>query len=215
MSLTKILLAAAAAMCVAQAHAYTATITAGPTSGVAGVTTETFQGAPVFAQSGSWNIFNSTDAGVGLTGNGIYLKPGISAQPQKGAVSANDKWASVAGGNSATLSFAAGTNYVGFLWGSVDTYNTVRFFDGATEIASFKGGNGGLGANQVPTGDGNQAVAQYFNFFAPSITSVKFESGGNAFEIDNVAAVPEPGTYAMMLAGLAAMGFIARRRKAA
>jgi hypothetical protein len=31
----------------------------------------------------------------------------------------------------------------------------------------------------------------------------------------NVAAVPEPETYAMMLAGLGLMGFIARRRKAA
>jgi hypothetical protein len=29
------------------------------------------------------------------------------------------------------------------------------------------------------------------------------------------AAVPEPQTYAMLLAGLGAVGFIARRRKAA
>jgi PEP-CTERM motif len=28
-----------------------------------------------------------------------------------------------------------------------------------------------------------------------------------------LAPVPEPGTYAMMLAGLAGLGFIARRRK--
>ena len=66
---------------------------------------------------------------------------------------------------------------------------------------------------QVPTGDGNQAVAQYFNFFAPSITSAEFKSGSNAFEIDNVSAVPEPETWALMLGGLSAMGFVARRRK--
>jgi hypothetical protein len=38
----------------------------------------------------------------------------------------------------------------------------------------------------------------------------------HAFVIDNlsVSAVPEPETYAMMLAGLGLMGFMGRRRKA-
>lgn len=41
---------------------------------------------------------------------------------------------------------------------------------------------------------------------------------GNDFAVDKVsltAAVPEPETYAMLLAGLGLMGFIARRRKSA
>jgi hypothetical protein len=44
-----------------------------------------------------------------------------------------------------------------------------------------------------------------------------FAGGPDSFLIYNlntgVAPIPEPETYALMLAGLGAMGFIARRRK--
>lgn len=49
-------------------------------------------------------------------------------------------------------------------------------------------------------------------------TDVDNTGADHGLAIDNVSlsvtAVPEPGTYAMLLAGLAAVGFIARRRRA-
>ena len=40
-----------------------------------------------------------------------------------------------------------------------------------------------------------------------------FAGGPETFLIYNLAAIPEPGTYVLMLAGLAMMGFMAKRRR--
>ena len=45
-------------------------------------------------------------------------------------------------------------------------------------------------------------------------TGLNDSYGGSLDNVSLTAAVPEPGTYALMVAGLLAVGFIARRRKA-
>jgi len=178
--------------------ALSTTVTAGPTTLEALAATETFAGGSLPAAYTGGGVFNTT------TGN--YATP----------VGSTDFYYSV--GTSAgqtgpgVLTFAAPVSYFGFLWGSPDAYNKVTFFSGGTQLGSYTGQDAWLPAN------GNQSVSKYFNVYTnggPYITSVVFTSGGNAFETDNhsfITAVPEPETYAMMLAGLGLMGFIARRR---
>ena len=89
----------------------------------------------------------------------------------------------------------------------------MTFWNGNTQLASFDG------SIVKQPADGNQSYARYFNVFtegAEKITRVTFSSNSNAFETDNhafIAAVPEPETYAMLLAGLGLMGAMVRRRK--
>ena len=115
------------------------------------------------------------------------------------------------GGTTATLTLAPGISGVSFLWGSPDTFNSVRVNTNAGSL-TFTAAALGLAA----TGDGSKA--SYVNFrvsgAASAITSLNFISSQQAFEFSNVSAVPEPGTYAMLLSGLMAVGFVARRRRA-
>lgn len=115
------------------------------------------------------------------------------------------------------VTFSGLVSYFGYYGGSPDTFNRVSFFNGDSLVGSFDGvalaGFAGVAA------DGDQSVGNFWNFTASNagdyFNSVAFISRTNAFETDNhaVLAVPEPETYAMMLAGLGLIGFAARRRK--
>ncbi len=132
---------------------------------------------------------------VGSTGNYWSIGPKPTAQAGPGVVS-----------------FSSGISYFGFLWGSPDAYNKLQFYNGSQLLGSFDGS-----AILVPP-NGNQSFSKYFNVLADPgqfITSIRFTSSTNAFETDNhafVAAVPEPETYAMLIAGLALLAFVGRRQ---
>lgn len=161
-----------------------------------------------------------------VSGGAIYLDtqnfPGFAARPTNTSPSIPTvgNWVAAGpsnsnnGGGDATLTLPTGTTYVSFLWGSPDGYNALTV---NTDAGSKSFTAAALGILPVA---GSQAQANYVNFTptdgATRITSLVFSSPRtNAFEISNVTAVPEPSTYAMLLAGLGALGFVAKRRKAA
>ena len=161
-----------------------------------------------------------------VSGGAIYLDtqnfPATAARPENSAplIVTVGNWVAAGpsnsnnGGGDATLTLATGTTYVSFLWGSPDNYNTltVNTDAGASVFTA-----GALGI--LPVG-GSQSQANYVNFTptggATMLTSLVFSSPRtNAFEIANVPAVPEPGPTRCCSPALVALGFAARRRKAA
>ncbi len=107
--------------------------------------------------------------------------------------------------------------YFGFNYSSPDLYNSVEIMRAGNVIQTFTGIQ--LATPLGFPANGDQSTTRYLNVFADNagelFDQVRFVSTSNAFESDNhaFAAIPEPETYAMMLAGLGLMGFIARRRK--
>lgn len=108
---------------------------------------------------------------------------------------------------------------ISLLLGSVDSYNTISFgtLMGSTftSVASF------TGTQIYNLANGNQGISSLATFtFSGAdqlINAMQVTSTNPAAEFDNItitSAVPEPGTWAMMLLGFAGVGYSMRRRPA-
>ena len=156
----------------------------------------------------------ANNASIGTNAN-VYSAsvPGLGAQP---AFDSTGNYAAVRAGGSYQVNFQA-TDVFSVVIGSLDTFNSLELLFADATSTLYQGGQiiNGLSfpnGNQI-SGLSNGRVT-YSNAGGPSIVGVIFSSGGNSFEFDNLAAaIPEPGTWAMMLAGFGAMGVAMRRRR--
>lgn len=186
----------------------------------------------------SLTVGSTSDATIGIM-TVKFLSGG--AQPVQGAVGGQYAAPYLSGGNgtgfggqpngadtttylttgvgSVELDFSQNLTYFGVLWGSIDGYNSIAFYDGNTLLQSFSGNDILSGAN----GDQGVNGTLYVNFTSDTVfDKVVFSSSQYAFEFDNVAynqsidnqvPAPEPVTLSLFGAGLAGMGALRRRRK--
>jgi hypothetical protein len=150
-----------------------------------------------------------------LTGGTTYTNDMPFADIPKGTVT-EFLAVGVQAGQPATLTFTTPVSFLSFLWGSPDLYNllTVNSTGSSQQFTA-----SGLG---FAVTNGNQAFSQYVQFAAAPgsfITSLAFTNAPaqDAFEVANfsIAPVPEAPSLALLLAGLGAIGVVARRRQGA
>jgi hypothetical protein len=116
---------------------------------------------------------------------------------------------------SVTLTLPGQEMYLGLLWGSVDSYNTLSLYNGATLVGAITGTDVTANAN----GDQGVNGTYYVNITSTeSFNTVVATSSQYAFEFDNVAynptAVPEPSTFFLaIIGGLGAFTYRQMRRK--
>ena len=208
-------LCAAAAVFVSASAQATVTISFGDGTGGLGsgeVLYANFDSGP-----SSYGVISGSNYAV-LTGNisGVGADPAVGGQ--------GDPYLSVGTPNAGIASFSfaglagGGASQVGLDYGSADTYNSfvVYLSDGSSQTFT--------GQQVIDTGfaNGNQSASNTngrLTFGSNSgqvITRIDLTSSQAALEADNfgvIAAVPEPGTWGMMLLGFGAIGASLRRRR--
>jgi hypothetical protein len=152
-------------------------------------------------------------------GNGLGFGP--SGSSQANGVDGTP-YIAAGGVGSVTLQFPTLETYLGILWGSVDGFNSLSFYNGATLIGTVTGSD--VLAN--PNGDQRANGTAYVNMTGDSaFNRVVATSGGNSFEFDDVAfnetisaipalaadPIPEPRGLGLFGIGLLGLGFVRRR----
>jgi hypothetical protein len=173
-------------------------LSAGVTTNSLGLHTESFDGRSAGSASNNGfghGTFTDSTLDAKFTSSGdagvVHGSSSVTAAPFFGPLPghADDtNYLSIGAHGSETITFASEQNAFGLYWGSVDSFNTLDFYNGTQLVASY------TGAEIVPLlsngGQGSFASNGYVEFsdLAPFNKVVLATGGSNAFEIDNISA---------------------------
>jgi hypothetical protein len=183
------------------------TITFGPNSQVATLPNAGGTYAAPFLSGGN---------GVGFGAGGGDQADGQNATPYLTAFA----------GSSITIAFGSDLKYLGLLWGSVDSYNSIELYNNGGLVTTITGGAVAAIAAISPNGSQAADGTIYVNIAGTNgsvFDEARFISGQPAFEFDNLAFaafVPPggdpnevPAPAALGLFGLGLLGLAALRRR--
>lgn len=189
-----------------------------PMNAVAGATYTDFNSVVALAAVAGGLVFSNANGGsLTFTGDGAIATGSVSGSYAQPAATTGNFLSTGYNGSAGTFATEVALtgyhNYIGFYWGSIDTYNTFNLYDGTTLVGTVVGNQVGAPAN------GNQADGDQNRFVNISsdllFNRVEFVTGSPAFEISNIAltaAVPEASTWAMMILGFLGLGFLGYRK---
>ena len=131
----------------------------------------------------------------------------------------------VLGGGSERISYSGFSTSFGLYWGSLDSYNSIAFYNNGDLVATVSGAD--MPSPTVANGGQSDPLSNRYVLITslPSFNEAILSSSANSFEFDNVvaglprtsaniAAAPEPATWAMMLLGFLGLGFVGGRAHA-
>jgi hypothetical protein len=205
---------------------------------VIGVESWNLDGPLQFGQSYIQDYDNPLAAGFAYVGDNPYslaantyvrsggLLAGESAPPPvlgpgNTIVYESTEYQTVENGGLASIEALGGKYFTTFslYMGSPDSYNHISFrlFNGNTLLDTLSGEAiwGGQDPNE-DNGAQNWGNRIYYGFGNSQVTKIEFTSTGNSFEFDGLAAttaVPEPGTWTLMILGFGSAGALLRSQR--
>lgn len=187
-----------------------------PTAASAAVTLTSVDGSASYSGPFTFDFESPTPEYSGLRAAGSLS--GVRAQPY-GSTGRYATSGPTDGIGILNLSAFGDIDTISFLWGSIDKYNKLELLNSGGTVFKFF-----TGSDVIENPNGNQSLPKTNRLVTLTFTgadrslihSLRFASTSNAFETDNFrisSAVPEPGTWLMMLLGFGLIGGAMRSRR--